>query len=375
MAIIYHCRFGLSKHETVNHAKALDQKNPKRRKCTYAARRVRYSGLPLQSYSDADNMNLTGRNTGASRGTSQARIEVTVLKIRAADPEQESAVDAVLEQAKAENTKMNQTARAQHLHIAEMQSAMSRCYGTQQTHPLYTRICLPKDWDQRRAMLVSIRDEKLRNAYNFVMDPRHYVDMDKTTYSDELFESAEGDFCGIRFETVQFPGVKSLQQVYDAAVYYLTNMEISITERLGHITVRDDYETIDDSVYNARVLSMVCDNVTMETSSLLFPKLDPDGKYGMVALDSIDEDELYPYDSAKRVRKDVSATVVFTARRKPSTNGAEGELVVTMRGAAFLRIHRPQFPMPEDALHELSTGVMAWGDVMLKTVRSIVYGG
>ncbi|KAL4138093.1 hypothetical protein PRIC2_001600 [Phytophthora ramorum] len=332
-----------------------DEKKPKRRKCTYAARREKAEDLREE--------------------LRKLESEVTVLKIRAAGPEQESAVDAVLEQAKAENTKMNQTARAQHLHIAEMQSAMSRCYGTQQTHPLYTRIWLPKDWDQRRAMLVSIRDEKLRNAYNFVMDPRHYVDMDKTTYSDELFESAEGDFCGIRFETVQFPGVKSLQQVYDAAVYYLTNMEISITERLGHITVRDDYETIDDSVYNARVLSMVCDNVTMETSSLLFPKLDPDGKYGMVALDSIDEDELYPYDSAKRVRKDVSATVVFTARRKPSTNGAEGELVVTMRGAAFLKIHRPQFPMPEDALHELSTGIMAWGDVMVKTIRSIVYSG
>ncbi|KAL4176711.1 hypothetical protein KRP22_001652 [Phytophthora ramorum] len=148
-----------------------DEKKPKRRKCTYAARREKAEDLREE--------------------LRKLESQVTVLKIRAADPEQESAVDAVLEQAKAENTKMNQTARAQHLHIAEMQSAMSRCYGTQQTHPLYTRICLPKDWDQRRAMLVSIRDEKLRNAYNFVMDPRHYVDMDKTTYSDELFESAE----------------------------------------------------------------------------------------------------------------------------------------------------------------------------------------
>ncbi|KAG4054645.1 hypothetical protein PC123_g10230 [Phytophthora cactorum] len=77
--------------------------------------------------------------------------------------------------------------------------------------------CLPKDWNQRRAKLVSIREEKIRNAYNFVMDPKRFVDIDKTTYSDELFESPEGDFCGIRFETVQFPGVKSLQQVYDAA--------------------------------------------------------------------------------------------------------------------------------------------------------------
>ncbi|EGZ29331.1 hypothetical protein PHYSODRAFT_471474, partial [Phytophthora sojae] len=180
-----------------------------------------------------------------------------------------------------------------------------------------------------------------------------------------------GDFCGVRFETVQFSGVKSLQQVYDAAVYYLTNMEISITERLGHVTVRDDYDSVHGSMYNARVLSTVCNDVMLETSSLLFPKMDPEGKY---ALDSVDEDELYPYNSATRVRKDISATAVFVARRKPATNGVEGELVVTMIRAAFLKIHRPQFPLSDETLHELSTGIMAWGDVMVKTIRSIVYG-
>ncbi|OWZ21202.1 hypothetical protein PHMEG_0004272 [Phytophthora megakarya] len=214
-----------------------------------------------------------------------------------------------------------------------------------------------------------MRDEKLRNAYNFVMDPRHYIEPGKAQYSDERFETAEGDFCGVRFETVQFPGVKSLQQVFDAAVFYLTNMEISITERLGHVTVRDDYETIDGSVYNARVLSTVFDNITMETSSLLFPKLDSDANYGMVVLDSVDEDELYPYNSAERIRKDVSATAVFTA-----STDEKGEMVVTMRRAAFLKIHRPQFSLADDATQELATGIMAWGDVMLKTLRGILYG-
>ncbi|KAG6604543.1 uncharacterized protein IUM83_14135 [Phytophthora cinnamomi] len=296
---------------------------------------------------------------------------VAVLKIRSPEPGQESDVDAMLKQTEEENVKLRDSARKKHLQVAEIQSA-----GNQRTHPLYTRICLPKDVNQRRAKLMAIREEKLRNGYNFVMDPRHFVDVDKTTYSDELFESEEGDFCGVRFEIVQFPGVKSLKQVYDAAVYYLTNMEISITERLGHITVRDDYDSVDGSMYNARVLSSVRNGITMETSSLLFPKMDLEEKYGIVAIDSVDEDKLYPYNPAKRVRKDISATVVFTARRKPSTkcSGCEDELVVTMRGSAFLRIHRPQFPVPDDALQELSTGIMAWGDVMVKTIRSIVYG-
>ncbi|KAG2807559.1 hypothetical protein PC112_g17345 [Phytophthora cactorum] len=341
-------------HEPVKQANTPDQKQSKRRKCTYAARREKAQELREE--------------------VRRLESQVVVLKLRSGEVGQESGVDNDLKQTQEENAKLSESIRTQHLQVAEVQSVMSQYLRSQQSHPLYTRICLPKDWNQRRAKLVSIREEKIRNAYNFVMDPKRFVDIDKTTYSDELFESPEGDFCGIRFETVQFPGVKSLQQVYDAALYYLTNMEISITERLGHITVRDDYETIDDSVYNARVLSTVHDNVTMETSSLLFPKMDPDGNYGIVALDSIDEDELYPYNSSKWVRKDVSATVVFTARKKTSVNGVEGELIVSMRGSAFLEIHRPQFAIPENIQQELATGIMAWGDVMVKSIRSIVYG-
>ncbi|ETN16124.1 hypothetical protein PPTG_06340 [Phytophthora nicotianae INRA-310] len=209
--------------------------------------------------------------------------EIAVLKYRSGHGPDG---DPRLKQAELEIAQLSHSGRKKHLQIAKALSALSRCLGAQESHPLYTRICLPKkkkkNWDQRRAKLVSIREEKLRNAYDFVMDPRHYVDPAKAQYSDERFGTAQGDFCGVRFETVQFPGVKSLQQVYDAAVYYLTNREISITERLGHITVRDDYETLDGSVYNARVLSALLDNVTMETSSLLFPKMDPDGQYGMV---------------------------------------------------------------------------------------------
>ncbi|ETL93227.1 hypothetical protein L917_08561 [Phytophthora nicotianae] len=339
-------------YETVKQPKAPDQKKSKRRKCTYAARREKAHELREE--------------------VRKLESQVAVLKLRSAE---ESGLDVHMKQTQEENEKMSKNIRAQHLQVAKLQSVVSQCPRSQHSHPLYTHICLPKEWHQRRAKLISIREAKLRYAYDFVMDPNRYVDIDKTTYSDELFESPEGDFCGIRFETVQFPGVKSLQQVYDAALYYLTNMEISITERLGHITVRDDYETIDGSVYNARVLSTVHSNVTMETSSLLFPKMDPEGKYGIVVLDSIDEDELYPYNPAKRVRKDVSATAVFTARNKPSENGGEDEFIVTMRVSAFLKIHRPQFDIREDIQQEMATNIMAWGDVMVKSIRSIVYGG
>lgn len=44
-----------------------------------------------------------------------------------------------------------------------------------------------------------------------------------------------------------------------------------------------------------------------------------------------------------------------------------------MRRAAFVKLHKPQFPVSPFALQELHEGIARWGDVMLKTVRSVVY--
>ncbi|KAL4172116.1 hypothetical protein KRP22_007290 [Phytophthora ramorum] len=40
---------------------------------------------------------------------------------------------------------------------------------------------------------------------------------------------------------------------------------------------------------------------------------------------------------------------------------------------AFVKLHKPQFPVSPFALQELHEGIARWGDVMLKTVRSVVY--
>ncbi|KAL4172128.1 hypothetical protein KRP22_007302 [Phytophthora ramorum] len=51
----------------------------------------------------------------------------------------------------------------------------------------------------------------------------------------------------------------------------------------------------------------------------------------------------------------------------------EEELIVTMRRATFLKIRRPEFPVSELALEELHDEMMQWADVMLKSIRNIVY--
>jgi len=70
-----------------------------------------------------------------------------------------------------------------------------------------------------------------------------------------LFETDNGDVCLLGSTVTRFPGVRSLRQVFDALWFYLTNMEISISELLGHITVREDHDMIEGSAYNSRILA------------------------------------------------------------------------------------------------------------------------
>ncbi|GMF25800.1 unnamed protein product [Phytophthora fragariaefolia] len=344
----------------------------KKRKATYLVRKEEQSAL--------------------QREVERLESQVAVLRSRSLPPEEAARADPALQRREAENAALSSVLRHQQLHVANAQSLLSRCLGVQHTHPLYTRIRLSRDWPERRATLRAIRAEKLRNAYEYILARSSHAQPEKMQLSDDRFESPGGDLCCVRFETVHFRGVESLEQVYNALIFYLTNMEISISERLGHITVRDDYDSIEGTAYNSRIASTEDSGVTTEMNAVSFPHLFARDELGagvgpcaVMASDCVDEDELYPYNATERVRKDVSAAVVLTVgRRKTKQRGfrqigtakatgeEETELVVTMRRAAFVKLHKPQFPVSPFAMQELHEGIARWGDVMLKTIRSVV---
>lgn len=211
------------------------------------------------------------------------------------------------------------------------------------------------------------------------MDPSRVASA-RHTQSDERFVTSDGDLCCIRYETVEFPGVKSLQQVWDALMFYVTNLEISISERLGHITVQDDYDCVDDKIYNTRVLSTNDRGLTIEGNVVTFSHLFRKGEdglglggaieeYGVLVVQSVDEDEMYPYVPSERIRRDTAGAIVLTVnepKTRKSKNRAGGEaddvdVVVTMRRAAFFKLFYPQFPVDEAALQELQGGSRGGG--------------
>ncbi|KAE9199769.1 hypothetical protein PF004_g19179 [Phytophthora fragariae] len=280
------------------------------------------------------------------------------LRVRSLSPEDAALLDPLVQHVVDENNLLTSVAKTQQLEVAGVQSLLVECHGDQASH---TKICLTEDWDERRKTLMAVRQEKLMNAYDFLHAPGRFVDPDKPHTSEHRYETAEGELCLVHLEAMHFPGVESLEHVWEALLFHYNTIEICVSERLGHTTVRDDYDTIDGSVFNFRVLSRSENDTPVESSIVTFSHFfteDDEGfggqACGILALDSVDQDALYPYYSEERVRFDTTGAIVLTASRRPAKEpGGEGELVVTLRRAAFLKLYNPQFPVSEATRQEL----------------------
>ena len=267
--------------------------------------------------------------------------------------------------------------------------------------PLCRHIYLPKEWCDRRQTLLSLKSDMITRGCQYVVARSQHLDLLKPQLMDHRYEDTHGNFCCDRFEFFHFTGVQSMRQVFEAIKYSMLNMEITISEALGHTTVREDYDTMDDStsMWNYRLVSTDTHGITSEVNKVVLTEyLEESAMMGgrpcaVMVTDSVDVDDLYPYDSEKRVRIDISATTVLTQmtcktsklmeREQQIRNAADkdevrddcsDEIVVVMQRAAFMKVHRPAFELSRNAVRSLKEGIASWGEVEVQSIRETVNG-
>ncbi|GAB9475473.1 hypothetical protein Gpo141_00012569 [Globisporangium polare] len=275
------------------------------------------------------------------------------------------------------NAVLQEMWRGQQLSFAVTQSAVSGLLNASQANPLTTYIRLGEDPTERRRTLMNLKEPKLRNAFEYSRARSQFLDPFKPHHSEERFEDASGGFCCARFDLIQFEGVKSVKQVYDALVYYLLNIEITMSERLGNITVREDSDALEDSsVANFRLLStesgVQVESNTVSVISFAESHAPSNGSpCGIVTVDFVDDDALYPYKPQERARRDVSAAMVLTPHMRKSPNSDEEELVVVMAQSKFHRFSHAELDLAPHVALELRD--MGWGRVTVKTLNELLY--
>lgn len=185
----------------------------------------------------------------------------------------------------------------------------------------------------RREVLLQLKGPKLREAERYIAERSRGMDELKTYSEEERFETPSGDFCSLRFDIIPIRGARSVRAVFDAMLFYISNIEISISETLGHITIREDDDSSDASISHHRLVTRVGASIQSESNTVLFSEFTEnagngqaddtnddddaggDGRengFGIIASDFVDDDELYPYRPLERVRRDVSAMMTVT---------------------------------------------------------------
>ncbi|KAG2980566.1 hypothetical protein PC120_g24941 [Phytophthora cactorum] len=278
----------------------------------------------------------------------------------------------------AKNQMMRELLHTQELAIASTSAMIFNHLSNQSDNPIKAHIHLPKQRAARRETLVNMKDDKFRQCHAYLAARSRNLDMTKGHFCSEQYEDADGNLIWQPFDVTHFRGVKSLKQVYDALVFFMFNLEISISETVGDITVREDYDSVDNGAYisNHRFVSnheFVTSEVNTVSFAQYFEGSNPfeSSSCAMLATDTVDEDDLHPYNSLEFVRRDVSAAVILTEERRsnPRRNSSdwsqaesegEGECVVVMRRIAFMKIHNPGFEAPENSLVDMSERITQW---------------
>ncbi|KAG7377492.1 hypothetical protein PHYPSEUDO_011546 [Phytophthora pseudosyringae] len=290
--------------------------------------------------------------------------------------------DQSLEKVATSNTVLSNVLRQQQLLIANAQAGLAACTRGPVPNPLYSYIHLGVEHESRQQALSAIRDFKIQNGVDYVGVRSRHLDLLQPYESSEQFVDAQGNFCCSCFDVVQFTGVNSLREVFDAALFHFMNEEISISERLGHITVRDDFNVEGDNFSNCRLSSADEDGVKTEVNTASFSQYvdaeqsETNEPFAVLVRDSVDVDDLYPYSPDECVRKDQMGVILLTAstrKKNPAKEcggeNVEDEVVVVMRRAGFVKIHKPAFYMPERTQRGLLKGIMAWFHVMLAAMQ------
>ncbi|RLN55241.1 hypothetical protein BBJ29_007212 [Phytophthora kernoviae] len=206
--------------------------------------------------------------------------------------------------------------RKQQETFVEVQSVMTdfASCNIQAGSPIQREINLPRDDTSRRNALRAMKSLKLQDAREFFGRRLSHLSPLKSMSEDYRFENDEGDYWAVRFATSQFESAKSVKQVFDLVVYYLCNIEISVSEKMGHLTVREDDDNGEPGITHNRLVSVTGKGLRMESNAIVFSEYHEaeageQGGYGMIVVDFADEDKRYPYRPNERIRKDVNTVM------------------------------------------------------------------
>lgn len=262
-------------------------------------------------------------------------------------------------------TLLKDAARTQQCTLAGLQGLMSTYSSLQDTSPLHAGIRLSANYDERRATLAAARGPVIERAKRFVTERSAGLDQLRAFSEQERFEGLHGSYCVANFDVLPLPtsatSAFNVKSAHDAFCYLVRNVEITFSEWVGPITVRENEESPDLQCSQHRLVSF-CPYLPfahIETNMIVFSDFCADTDFGIIVVDSVADDALYPYKPDQRVRWDSSSVFLFTKH--------EGK-VVLMRWS-FTKVYQsPLFRIARER-RTVHSSLGLWGDKLLESIQ------
>ncbi|POM65729.1 Hypothetical protein PHPALM_18516, partial [Phytophthora palmivora] len=307
------------------------------------------------------------------------------------------------------NQELRESIRGQRIIFANTQSFISeflRAHDHSKYEPI---IRLEADPRARYETLLAMKQQRLQEAVYFLSERSRQMRMD-TEYTDlQRFTSDNGDICMVGFDIKPLPTARNVMQAFKGVLKFSYNLEISISDLVGHITIREnDEEDWDRSVAQHRLVTTINDQVEVDTNNVTFTQYWGDGtgpmldravgkELGVSVCNYVEEDALYPYHESTRVRQDITFFVVIakyprnlpgafsTVEAAPKTPSRESDvslcdsnkggddMVVALRWTC-LRLRKPPFPLDSATASHIRNGMEQVGQAMFTAIRHSVDG-
>lgn len=203
--------------------------------------------------------------------------------------------------------------------------------------PIESYIHLGRDFDERRRTIVALREEKLNMTYKYIEEKARGIDPTQPHQYSDVFERF-GKYYSVHFAVSKYEGVE-VGQVVKVVYDQMAGNDESIAAAMGCLTIREAYDSIKCNFLHQRIVSSLKwseefeDGLPeMESNALFFCRFV--GDTAVFATDYIDRDDLHPYQSKERIRKDVSSGVVLS-----SHVDADGKRSVIMKKFLMAKFH------------------------------------
>ncbi|CEG39366.1 uncharacterized protein PHALS_09617 [Plasmopara halstedii] len=262
-----------------------------------------------------------------------------------------------------------QTQQLEHTKIHAIMSEYS-LFNLKIGSPIHRPIHLQKDTHARRATLLALKRKALDEGAKFINDRRPRVDPLKPMREDHGYEAPNGDFYATYISTMQFEN--TVKQVFDILLGYLSSIEITVSEKLGNVTIREDDDNVAPGIVQNRLVSTTTGGLRMESNTVHFARYEPGNDdsgpqngYGILVADYVDDDDLNPYHPHERIRRNFSAVLELTSYpirhgvRTRSKNTSAGRVVVLTRWV-HSKVYHPEYEIPQSGWHEMRDNTERW---------------